>query len=310
MNINISVIICTHNPRKDYLDKVLKALNNQTLSKQKWELIIIDNASDRDVSKEVDISWHQHANLIIEEMIGLTYARITGIKNAQSEILVFVDDDNLLNQDYLQNVIEIFNENPNLGAIGGKSIPKFEVEPESWFYETGINLGCRDLGDIKQTIYNNGRIDEYPDFAPIGSGLVIKKKVANIYLNKVKDNKESILLGRKGKSLISGEDNDIILYILNSGWGVGYFPNLVLSHLIPPSRLEKKYLANLNHDSTFSWIKVLDIHGIRPWPKISKWMVLPRKIKAFFKFKPWRDPASYINWSGACGKFEGQADLK
>src|SRR4051812_40600623 len=38
-------IVCTHNPRADYLRRVLNALRVQSFAVDRWELIIIDNAS-------------------------------------------------------------------------------------------------------------------------------------------------------------------------------------------------------------------------------------------------------------------------
>ena len=41
--MDFSVIICTHNPRSDYLRRVLDALKAQTLLREQWELLLIDN---------------------------------------------------------------------------------------------------------------------------------------------------------------------------------------------------------------------------------------------------------------------------
>ncbi len=43
--LRVSVVIPTHNPRKDYLARVVDALRGQTLSKDLWELLIVDNGS-------------------------------------------------------------------------------------------------------------------------------------------------------------------------------------------------------------------------------------------------------------------------
>ncbi|WP_413167511.1 hypothetical protein ACL6C3_12620 [Capilliphycus salinus ALCB114379] len=150
---------------------------------------------------------------------------------------------------------------------------------------------------------------QYPDFSPIGAGLVLRREAAEFYAQQVTESQTRLALGRTGKKLISGEDNDIVLTVLEAGWGVGYFPQLQLTHLIPSSRLSKNYLAKLNRAMSRSWIQVLDTHKIRPWLKIPRWTVLPRKIKAFFRYKPWKDPASYIRWQGACGTFEGLGEL-
>ena len=52
--ISISAIICTHNPRPDYLRRVLDALKAQTLPKEQWELLLIDNASKVAIGKELE----------------------------------------------------------------------------------------------------------------------------------------------------------------------------------------------------------------------------------------------------------------
>ena len=75
----ISVIICTHNPRPDYLRRVLDALKAQTLPKERWELLLIDNASNEPLSGEWDLSWHPHARHIreIQFINGLTAGQLT-----------------------------------------------------------------------------------------------------------------------------------------------------------------------------------------------------------------------------------------
>src|SRR5712691_6902938 len=97
-----SVIICTHNPRMDYLARVLTALKEQTRSKELWELLFIDNASDEPLAGRVYLSWQPNAKHVRETAIGLTSARIRGINESRGNLLVFVDDDNVLDRDYLE----------------------------------------------------------------------------------------------------------------------------------------------------------------------------------------------------------------
>lgn len=310
MNPILSIIICTHNPRFEYLDRVLNSLKFQTLPQSQWELILIDNASNTILASEVDLSWHPFSRHVIEEKLGLTNARLRAFQEASANILVFVDDDNILDRNYLKNTTEILERNPNLGAIGGKSLPEFEIQPESWFLDIEVPLGLRDLGDeVRVAYWDRETFRNYPAFAPIGAGLVIRKSAAEIYAQRIANNNVRLALGRTGKQLTSGEDNDIVLTLLDAGYGVGYFPELELIHLIPARRLTKEYLASLNRASSRSWVQVLDVHGIRLWQKIPRWTVFLRQIKAFFCYQPWTSPAAYIGWHGACGKLEGQANL-
>src|SRR5262249_46007012 len=114
--IELSVIICTHNPRKDYLRRVLEALRKQNLCTERWELLLVDNASDVCVSEEWDLSWHPEARHMLEAELGLASARRRGIREATSDLLVFVDDDNVLDPDYLSEAIRVKNEWPMLGV--------------------------------------------------------------------------------------------------------------------------------------------------------------------------------------------------
>jgi glycosyltransferase involved in cell wall biosynthesis len=72
---NASVILCSHNPRPHYLTRVLSALKDQTLAKDRWELLLIDNASDKPLAPNYDLSWHRAAAHIKEPELGLAFAR-------------------------------------------------------------------------------------------------------------------------------------------------------------------------------------------------------------------------------------------
>jgi glycosyltransferase involved in cell wall biosynthesis len=312
MTLQLTVVICTHNPRLDYLDRVLTALKAQTLPRENWELLLVDNASCLPLASTLDLSWHLHARCVQEKMLGLTAARLCGFREGTTDNFVFVDDDNVLDPSYLLQTMDILNQYSNLGAFGGKSTPLFEVEPEPWMMEFSTCLALRDLGETVQLYaYSENDVEprHYPFFAPIGAGLVLRRQAAEIYAERVVHDSTRLALGRTGQQLVSGEDNDIVMTILEAGWAVGYFPQLQLTHLITANRLTKAYLARLNYAASCSWIQVLDLHSLCTWKKIPKWSVLPRKIKAFLNCRAWAGPAAYVRWQGACGMLEGQASL-
>ncbi|OLP17815.1 family 2 glycosyl transferase [Leptolyngbya sp. 'hensonii'] len=312
MKPQISVIICTHNPWLAYLNQVLSALQGQTLPVQQWELIVVDNASAQSLASRIDLSWHPAARLVREERLGLTAARLSGFQAARGDLLVYVDDDNVLDANYLTQVLQIFTEFEGLGAIGGKSLPEFEVAPKPWVSEFYKVLALRDFGDeplVHMGSFGTLSQNTYPDFAPAGIGLAVRRQAFLSYTQWVTADCRRLALGRTGNQLTSGEDNDIILTLLNAGWGVGYFPQLQLKHLIPARRLQRDYLGQLNRAACRSWVRVMDIHGIRVWQKIPSSTLVLRKAKAFFAYRAWQDAAAYVHWQGACGTFEGLASL-
>ena len=133
---DISVIICSHNPRPTYLRRVLDALRNQTLPVERWELLLIDNASKERLDTLWDLSWHPNGRHIFEGQLGVAYARQRGIREMSADLLVFVDDDNVLDLDYLRKAVSIDHQWPELGAWGSGVInPEFEVEPPDYLKE-------------------------------------------------------------------------------------------------------------------------------------------------------------------------------
>jgi glycosyltransferase involved in cell wall biosynthesis len=101
MQVSVSVILCTHNPRHDYLCRVLASLREQTLPAEQWEFLVVDNRSNQRLAEIWDISWHPRGRHIREDELGLTAARLRGIQESSGSLLVFVDDDNVLAPDFL-----------------------------------------------------------------------------------------------------------------------------------------------------------------------------------------------------------------
>ena len=117
--MDISVILCTHNPRRDYLCRTVDALRGQSLAGDQWELLVIDNCSDTPLADYLDLSWKDNSRIVVEEKLGLTHARLRGIEESCGELLVFVDDDNVLDADYLEVALRIARERPFLGSWSG-----------------------------------------------------------------------------------------------------------------------------------------------------------------------------------------------
>jgi glycosyltransferase involved in cell wall biosynthesis len=330
----LSVIIPTHNPKWNYLRKVLEALAAQKLDHSQWELVIVDNKSDDIEYRILDVvrgsgvkglsdMEKAKVRVVREERLGLTNARLRGFAETTGEIIVLVDDDNLLKADYLERAVEILEKNPRLGAIGGKSLPEFEIAPPEWLKGRSSGLGLRNLGDSvivypdeKRPLVKGGKeqpgtkikVTEFPECAPIGAGMVIRRQAALEYVEDLK-RRDTVVTDRQGKSLASGGDNDICLTALEHGWAVGYFSELELTHLIPKERMTLQYQSRMARDSMRSFIVMLNQHGIQPWAPIASWTVPLRVARAWWRDKPWKGVQARLNFQNAVGQFLGRADI-
>src|SRR5437763_1815313 len=124
-----SVIFCARNPKSHSLGRVLEPLRCQDISLLTWELLLVDNASDEPIGCSWDISWHPNARHLFEEKLGLAYARRRGMNEALSDLLIFVDDDNVLDRNYISEALRISRNWPELGVWStGCMRPEYALE--------------------------------------------------------------------------------------------------------------------------------------------------------------------------------------
>src|SRR4030095_1513930 len=260
----VSVILCTHNPRPDYLRRTLEALQKQTLPPEKWEFLLIDNASQERVANTWDISWHPQGRHVLEEEVGLTFARLRGIEESQGSLLAFVDDDNVLAPDFLERAAALPTRHPFLGTFGAGSLePEFEVPPP---LELTSRLGLLALRTVPKELWTNN----VEDFSciPWGAGLCVTRQVADAYQHLIERFNATSVIDRRGKFLFSGGDDVFSWAAVTSRHGFGIFPALRITHLISARRLNREYFLRLTHDHTLS-------HGVLKYLRSG---MLPERI--------------------------------
>jgi glycosyltransferase involved in cell wall biosynthesis len=270
--MKLSVIICTHNPHPDYLRRTLDGLKAQTLPLEQWELLLIDNASQEPVAGSWDLSWHPRARHVREEKLGVTPARLRGIEESRSELVVMVDDDNILRADFLAKVIEVSTEHPFLGAWGGNIEGEFEHEVPEWLKPHLHILAVR---AVKRDHWSN----YYADYRsmPVGAGLCIRRPIAVAHARALAARPSSMDLDRKGASLVSGGDIDFALTAHDCGFGTGVFPRLQMTHIIPKARMTVDYICRLREGIEYSTHLLRSQRNPRYTPpaensKLKKWL--------------------------------------
>lgn len=279
--LKISVIICSYNPRKEYLNRTLDSLKRQTLPLSEWELLLVDNKSSRPLSKNVDLSWHPGGRHIIEEELGLTSARMRGIREAANDLLLFVDDDNCLNTNYLSICLREMLTNELIGVIGaGKIIPEYEVAPPD---EVLPYVGWLALRNNTRPHYSNEV--RFTDAIPLGAGMCIRKDHALNYIDSCKNRALASTLDRTGDSLLSCGDVDLALHACKAGKIAAVIPELSLLHLIPSSRLQPDYLIRLMAGHAFSLHILSKLWNYSPSHSDHPVLVQYRYHKQLIKYK-------------------------
>jgi glycosyltransferase involved in cell wall biosynthesis len=183
-----------------------------------------------------------------EDELGLTAARLRGMRDSSGQLLIFVDDDNLLAPDYLEQAVTILARYPYLGVFGaGVLQPEFEVQPSPELLPWLKLLALRTISSVLWT--NNA---EDARCIPWGAGLCVTRRVADFYPQLLEKLNVTAVLGRRGEQLLCGEDDVFSWASVRVGQGFGLFPALRVTHLILAGRLNRPYFLRLIYGHRFS----------------------------------------------------------
>ncbi len=234
--LRLTVAIPTYN-RATFLRQTLAGLARQEYPADRFEIVVVDNNST-DATKEIvrEFATRNPApRYVVEPEQGLDHARNRAIAEARGEIIVFADDDILMQPDWLAQLtapLEADTEG-RIGAVGGEVIPVFPDGLPAWVAEWHRPLRFRaDAGPIPNQ--------------PMGANLAFPKWVferLGVF---------DTTLDRSAKYLFDGGDGEMIRRVRAAGLEVWFAPAARVDHQMPASRTSFRYNAKHAFDSARS----------------------------------------------------------
>lgn len=236
--MRFSFITCTYN-RDKYIGQTLQSVCDQKYSDNNYEIIVIDNNSTDNTASICEEFRAEYPNKnfrYFKEMNqGLSFALNRGIKEAQGEFLIFVDDDETIIPEHLERLDNHLRTYPEAVLCGTPVIPVYEIPEPKWMSRFTQRLigGYFDQGkEVKILEAKN-----YP-----GTGhTIIKKELYERYGN------YNTELGRKGTSLIGAEDKDMFNRLKNNNIVCYYLPDIPIYHHIPPNKMTDEFFHKLTY---------------------------------------------------------------
>ena len=283
-SVKFSIITCSYKPDRKTLKRVFAGIRGQTLPSAQWEYLIIDNDGLDSLRPWVDLSWHPSARIIVENRVGLANARMRGMAESKGDYILFVDQDNILEPDYLETALDIFARHPFIGSLGGFSVGEYEGNVEPWMHEIlNTIMDCADC-DAKKADLQYAMAKHPGPWIPMGAGMIVTRQVAQQYMQMIHKDQTRTEFGRKGKSLMGSEDVDLALVAIDLNRACGMSSRLKLTHVIPPWRTELGYLRRLLYSSNYATARLLIIRGWRKEQTRAPvtWMDRLRKLKSRF----------------------------
>jgi glycosyltransferase involved in cell wall biosynthesis len=251
-----SIIICTHNPTTEILLKLFSAVSQFQKGNFPHEIIVVDNKSnppliERDFVKKF-LGTEDFKHIVYEQKPGLTAARIAGIAKAIYDWIIFFDDDNEPDQDYLLQANVLIKKYPQVAAWGPGQLSVNYINQSETAFLKKIKWLFQER-QYKGTFFDNNMV-EGSEYYPFGTGMIVRKDILAEYVERVNAGRYT-MSDRKGKNLMSAGDMQILFTCLQMGFYAGSSDQLKLSHLIDASKATPKYAVRLVYALNSSQLK-------------------------------------------------------
>ncbi len=216
------------------MDSVLSADINDGID---LEIVVVDNNST-DATAEVVRNYADSTDItiryIIEQKQGLSYARNRGIREAEGNVLAFIDDDVIVAKDWINSIFSTFQDSA-VSCAGGRIYPVWLESRPKWLnQEFHKYLSLLDLGNERI------RMDKPGIW---GANLIFRASLFETY------GMFDTALGRTAGKLYGEEEVVVVKRLIDNGAGVYYVPEIVVHHCIGPARMKKSYYRKWYFDT-------------------------------------------------------------
>lgn len=285
---DISVLIPT---RKNIasLESTLASVMSQATSIG-YEIIVLDNGCDPVLQDKVTQIAQRSAIRIKYKVVpepGLHCGRHAGAYNAQSDLLLYVDDDIIADPAWLQAIVEAFAD-PAVQLVGGRNLPHYATEPPAW------------VDGLKSTLPNGGWALGYLSLLDLGDKPITMDPNYIWGLN--------FAIRKEALKKLGGFNPDGMPWELRRYRGDGesavtrkakafglkavYRPDALVYHQVPKSRLTVEYFERRAHlqgiSDSYTYIRQNRGVGPLPWPAegapwLTRWGQFMRRLPFYVR---------------------------
>ncbi|NEQ95420.1 MAG: glycosyltransferase family 2 protein [Cyanothece sp. SIO2G6] len=213
------------------LDRLRSQLNTESFA---WEILVVDNNST-DTTAQVVQEYQRHSfvpvRYCVEGLQGAGFARKRAMRESQSELVGFLDDDNVPDDSWVAEAYAFGQQHPQAGAYASRISGDFEGELPPDFDRLVPFFAITQRGDRPRLYQPTQKI------LPPSAGLVLRRQA---WVETVPNH--LILGGRSNGNMLTGEDIEMLSYIQRSPWEIWYNPTMQVVHKIPKARLQQEYL--------------------------------------------------------------------
>jgi glycosyltransferase involved in cell wall biosynthesis len=202
-----------------------------------WELLVVNN----NCTDDTDAVAARHGDalplrLLHETKQGLSNARNCAIEHTRGDLLVWTDDDVLVEPDWLTEYLAAETAFPDAGFFGGTVDPWFAVEPPAWVRRNLDQLqgpfAIRQLGPGVRPLAANE--------IPFGANMAFRTAL-------IRGHRFDPALGRIGTGMLSGEEAELVARLRKQGHPGVWVGTARVRHYIAADRMTAAYVWKFFH---------------------------------------------------------------
>jgi glycosyltransferase involved in cell wall biosynthesis len=272
----VSIVVCTYNNAAS-LARTFDSFRAMDIpAGTKAEFCIIDNNSS-DGTKRVCEEFAKSAPLPVryffEGKQGLSHARNRAIGEAGGDILIFTDDDVVVDRRWLAEFERSFREH-SADAVFGPIRPEWLGHVPPWF-SSALNAPYALLDYGPHAFRVTARRHEF-----YGANFGVRKRAL------LQAGGFDVSLGRTPDRLGIGEDLRLFLALFEGGQTIIYDPSIFVYHVIAEGRKSREFMLRYHADVASSLVQLADVSPSRQLFGVPYFRV--REFAGFYALLPWR----------------------
>jgi glucosyl-dolichyl phosphate glucuronosyltransferase len=231
--MRVTVIICTYN-RASLLNNTLAQLTDLDLSScAAVEILVVNNNSTDDTDAVIRRhSEHLPIRRLWEPRPGKSRAANRAVREARGDLLLWTDDDVLVERGWLKAYVEAAQAYPHVSFFGGPIEPWFETDPPAWILRHyPLIAGCFAVRDAFEERFAPIR----KDYMPYGANMAMRRHCLDTCSFDVR-------LGPEGDNQIGDEDGTLLQALLATGMQGLWVKEASVRHFIPKARLTEPFI--------------------------------------------------------------------
>ncbi len=242
--MDVTVAICTFN-RCALLRQTLAQLTKIAVPPDlAWQVLVVDNnCTDQTAAVVAEFQHLLPIASVFESAPGLSHARNRAIEACAAPIITFIDDDVLVDPQWLAALMSAARRLVDAAAWGGPIVPWYPVQPRPEYIEAfpALRSGfCgHDNGDQERILNDTEEI--------VGANMTYR-------MSAIGSMRFDVTLGPIGTKPVTGDETEFVERLRRKGCRIGWVPQMVVQHYVDPSRMRLSYLLKYTYSQGQSWV--------------------------------------------------------